>query len=171
MGMSGIDIVVRVDTFAALPYWQAMGSLGVPPHVSILYPWRASPLSSVDVTDAENVIGSMTAFSIAFDAVARFDNGTVFARVKENRALSTLMRSVWRAFPETPPYGGAFEAPEPHLTLAKPAIEQADDVVAELRRQFAADLPLRFDVDRISILGQLQDDKWHTATEIGLQAG
>lgn len=171
VGMSGIDIVVDVEAFEALPYWQTMSSLGVPPHVSILYPWRRSPLSMLDMTDVENVIDAVPAFSISFDAVARFENGTVYAQIGDSPALSALMRTVWKAFPETPPYGGEFAAPAPHVTLAKPPIEHADAVMAELRAKFAAGLPLGFDVSRISILEQLADDTWRTANEIELRTG
>ena len=116
VGMSGIDIVVDVEVFEALPYWHTMSSLGVPPHVSILYPWRRSPLSMLDMRDVENVIDALPAFSISFDAVARLENGTVYAQIGDSPALSALTRTVWRAFPETPPYGGEFAAPAPHVT-------------------------------------------------------
>lgn len=168
VGLSGIDVVVPVEAFVELPYWQVMETVGVPPHVSILYPWRASPLSAIDIQDVSNAIATVQPFSIFFDDVARFENGTVYVRVGEDGALSALMQSVWAAFPDTPPYGGEFTTPTPHLTLAKPSIEEADAAVAEVRNQLAQNLPLRFDVDRLSILEQLHDDTWRTTNEIEL---
>lgn len=169
MRQSGIDIVVEDRAFSELPYWQAMASVGVPPHVSVLFPWRNAPLAPTDLDNLRAVVGTVPSFSIRFCDVSAFPNGTVYASLEPNEDMSSLMRQVWYAFPDTPPYGGEFEVPVPHVTLAKCAPHEALVAVQELAVQLRPFLPLTLDVSRLTVLEQNPDDTWRTAGEVSLR--
>lgn len=42
---------------------------GVPPHVSLLFPWRESPLGASDLDEVGSVVSGMGSFSVLFDGV------------------------------------------------------------------------------------------------------
>lgn len=170
VGQSAIDVVVDHPAFSGLPYWHVMAELGVPPHVSLLFPWRETPVTADDLEEVSSAIKTIRAFAIRFGGVAVFPNGTVYAAVEPSEQLSSLLRRIWGAFPETPPYGGEFGAPQPHLTLAKCAPADAPTVAAQLEERLRPILPLDLRVSAITVLEQQPDDTWRVAGRIGLDA-
>jgi hypothetical protein len=42
-------------------------NLGVPPHITLLYPWRDAPLSDDDLEQLRTVLSNHQAFSLCFD--------------------------------------------------------------------------------------------------------
>jgi hypothetical protein len=82
------------------------------------------------------------------------------------------MHSVWAAFPETPPYGGAFDDPAPHATLA-PVPEGNDPaaVEAQVAACVAELLPVRFTVNDVALLEEYEPDRWRERQSFALGGG
>jgi 2'-5' RNA ligase len=167
---SAIDIVVDHPAFGQLPYWRAMAAFGVPPHVSVLFPWRQPPLDETDIADLRRALTGLPRFPIEFDSVQCFDRGVVYAALRDSGSLTQLMRKVWSAFPETPPYGGEFAEPTPHLTLAKCSPDDLEGTHAELTRTLAGRLPVQFEVSSVAVLVEAEDGIWQEAARVGLTA-
>ena len=63
-------------------------------------------------------------------------------------AFAELTSTLWRRWPECPPYGGAFSEVVPHLTAAMPADEAT---VAAITDVLAPRLPLAARADRVEL--------------------
>ena len=101
----------------------------IPPHVTVLVPWVAEP-SSADSARLTEAVSSFEPFELSFPTVGQFPNGTVWLRPEPFDTVRSLLRAVYEAFPECPPYGGEFPEPHPHLTISS-AAQGGPGVVAE----------------------------------------
>jgi 2'-5' RNA ligase len=135
----------------------------IPPHVTALFPFVAAD----DVALVWDRLATLTASLHAFDAalvdVRRFEQHVWLAPDPRDLWLE-LIDATCRCFPETPPYEGIFETPEPHLTVG----EATDDVTTEsilegARHELAPHLPLRFRVEELSLLEEQADGTWSIA--------
>lgn len=168
MPQSAIDVVVELEVFRRLPYWTALATVGVPPHISVLFPWRRAPLSAQDIDDLRLATEAIQAFPIRFVGVDTFPNGTIFATIEPSESLISLMKRTWDAFTDTPPYSGEFEHPQPHLTLAKCPEEDMTTVLGEMEARLSPVLPLDVQVGSLTVLEQQPDDRWLTTATIAL---
>ena len=72
-----------------------------------------------------------------------------------------LITATCERFPETPPYEGAFDAPEPHLTIAEASDGQPiDGLIEAAERELAPALPLLFRVDAAALFEEQSDGTW-----------
>lgn len=93
--------------------------LGVPAHVTILYPFMAPAIITPTVLHSLGMIASATrAFDFRFRATGRFPD-TLYLAPTPTRDFIALTIRVAEAFPEFPPYGGKFDTIAPHLTVAR----------------------------------------------------
>ena len=108
---------------------------GVPSHITLLYPF-AHP-SSVEPTIAalEQLFGRIPAFHFSLTEVRRFP-ATAYLHPEPSALFVRMMETVARAWPEFPPYGGAFSTAIPHLTIA-------DRVTPEVLESVHADVATR----------------------------
>ena len=91
---------------------------GVPAHVTLLYPFLDSDLVDAGVlAELEWFFSGVDAFAVRFDAVAEFPESGVLYLDPVGRELDELAAALARRWPETPPYGGAVDAPHAHLTV------------------------------------------------------
>ena len=130
-------------------------AVGVPAHVSILYPFCI-------VDDATNALAtaicrSFEPFRATFDAVGRFVGEVVWLRPDPSAAFSALIAAFVAAFPDHPPYGGTVPNPIPHLTVAD-GVEQS--VADSLEEVLAPLLPVSTFVDHVTLLVEDDDQRW-----------
>ena len=133
-----------------------MATRGVPAHVTVLHPFRS-------VVDRRN--GSRDrhdrqpgcAFDATFASVDRFPGVVLFLSPEPLDRFKALTRVFVEAFPDCPPYGGAFADPHPHLTVGS----QIDDATADLlERAIARGLPLATRVDHLTLLVEDNEGRW-----------
>jgi 2'-5' RNA ligase len=104
--------------------WRKAGdpsaSHGVPAHVTLLYPFL--PWERVDpgvLAELEWFFTGVDAFEVRFDDLGEFaDHGVLYLDPVGDH-LDELAGALARRWPETPPYGGAVEAPYAHLTVLR----------------------------------------------------
>lgn len=95
-------------------------SAGVPAHVTLLYPFLDSERVDAGVlAELAWFFRGVDAFAIRFDGVDEFPDAGVLYLDPEGRALDDLASALARRWPETPPYGGAVDAPHAHLTVVR----------------------------------------------------
>lgn len=93
-------------------------SAGVPAHVTLLYPFLDSALVDAGVlAELEWFFSGVDAFAVRFDDVGAFPESGVVYLDPDSRELDQLAAAFARRWPETPPYGGAVDAPHAHLTV------------------------------------------------------
>jgi len=117
---SALDI--RVEELCPLigRWWNTVQTAieGMPPHITLLYPWRPAPVSTDDVADAATAFTGVEQFDLTFSRLDRFP-GVIYLVPEPDEALRSLMERTAAAFPDTPPYEGVFTDVVPHLTVVK----------------------------------------------------
>ena len=93
-------------------------ALGVPAHVTLLYPFLDSDLVDAGVlAELEWFFRGIDAFPVSFGDVAEFAESGVLYLDPDGRELDELAAALARRWPECPPYAGAVDAPHAHLTV------------------------------------------------------
>jgi hypothetical protein len=120
-------------------------ALGVPAHITLLYPFIAPQQIGADTLDA--VAACFRGFApIAFSLteVRRFPTETLYLAPAPDEPFRQLTMAIWDRFPETPPYGGAWPDIIPHLSVGRfqdaIALERVAD---EFTRASETTLPIR----------------------------
>lgn len=137
---------------------------GMPPHITLLWPWE---LSQSGVDRLEAALTTTEPFEIALSTTGRFP-GVLYLALEPCDGLLGLMRTIWAALPEWPPYRGELDhEPIPHLTAAKSSDEgQLDEVEAVLRTRLQKPLTLRVDRVFVSAEGVGSGNRWGVVREI-----
>ena len=97
------------------------GALGVPAHITVLFPFVAS--DAVDEAAIAEVVAQTSGFAFRLDAVEGWDDGVVWLHPEPSEPFRALTHAVWRRWPEHPPYEGAHDDVIPHLTVSNEHIE------------------------------------------------
>lgn len=127
-------------------------ALGVPAHVTVLYPFVPPDRIGRDTHDAlRELVTSIAPFSAELRAVAAFGDGVVYLAPEPAAAFRVLTAAVWARFPTHPPYEGRFDDVVPHLTVADAAGEPGRDLRREVDGALAGRLPLPFRVTALSL--------------------
>jgi 2'-5' RNA ligase len=171
---SAIDVCLP-ELAGLLDRWRvptvAVASRGVPPHITLLYPWRPAPLRPADIAAATAAVAGSAPFTLALRRLGRFP-GILFLRPEPDDALRSLIRRLAAAFPDTPPYGGRFADPIPHLTVATAPTEEAlDRLEAEIAAGLRPALPLALAVREIALEEEGEDGGWSVCSTIALIGG
>lgn len=136
-----------------------MAAVGVPPHVTVLYPFREDPDNGTRDAVAA-LCAELSPFDASLDAVRRFEGGVVWLRPAPTDAFVAMAQRVAAAFPDCAPYGGRFPDPVPHLTVAQ-SVSPA--TAAALEADLGPGLPIDFAVTELSMLTEDEDDTWRLA--------
>jgi 2'-5' RNA ligase len=128
-------------------------ALGVPAHVTVLYPFVPPDRIGRDTHDAlRELVTSMTPFPAELRAVDAFgDDDVVYLAPEPAAAFRALTVAVWARFPAHPPYEGRFDDLVPHLTVADAAAGPGRDLRREVDGALASHLPLPFRVTALSL--------------------
>jgi hypothetical protein len=120
-------------------------ALGVPAHVTLLYPFIAPERIGAETLDAVAVcFRGFAPIAFSLTQVRRFPTETLYLAPAPDEPFRNLTRAIWDRFPETPPYGGAWPDIVPHLSVGRFAdagdLERAAD---EFTRASQTALPIR----------------------------
>ena len=85
-----------------------------------------------------------------------FPGSVVYAAPEPGGELARMTRELWSAYPGTPPYGGAFNEPVPHATLAPLDVADLDTVRARVEPL----LPVRCEPSHALLLEEFEQDRW-----------
>ena len=120
--------------------------VGVPAHVTVLYPFLPAPQVGPDVvTDLRLLVSREPAFRVAFASFGRFPE-VLYLAPEPAGPFRRLITAVVRRWPEAPPYGGAHPGdPIPHLTVSHRASPEQE---AAAQRDLAAHLPITATIDQ-----------------------
>jgi 2'-5' RNA ligase len=108
-------------------------------------------------------------FDLRFSSVGRFP-GVLWLAPDPKEHVQNLMNRVVQIFPEFPPYGGAFAAPEPHLTVARGDEATLDILESELKLALAAISERNFAVDCVSVASENNGGQWTISSRIPLDS-
>jgi 2'-5' RNA ligase len=148
-----------------------VASLGVPPHITLLWPWVSAPVQDHELERLRKVVTLSTTFDVTFDRVGTFPNGTIFLGLEDARPTVTLMRAVQDEFPDCLPYDGEFAdvEPVPHVTICKPwNSDSPRDFAGEIRAELAGHLPICLRVREAVVMEECSDGHWHSVASVSL---
>ena len=111
--------------------------LGVPAHITVLFPFmEPSAISAGVVRRCTECLRSFASFEFSLASIGRF-SATCFLEPIPVEPFVELTQALWSAFPQYPPYGGAYSTVIPHLTVADGSTENAALATAALSTGFA----------------------------------
>ncbi|SDC67940.1 2'-5' RNA ligase family protein [Nocardioides lianchengensis] len=116
-------------------------------HVTALGPF----LPSLDGHARERltaVVARTTPFEVVLERVATFPDGIIHLVPEPARPFQELTMRLFAAFPECPPYAGAYDEVLPHLTLDLRSSEVSE---ASTRAALADLLPVRVHAERLDL--------------------
>jgi 2'-5' RNA ligase len=96
---------------------------GVPAHITLLDPFMPrGSISAAIIERVRQIVADEPTFPFTLAGVGRWRN-VVYLAPEPAEPFSRLTSALAAAFPEYPPYGGAFDVVVPHLTIAADAPE------------------------------------------------
>jgi len=117
-------LVLRVpDVDPAVGRWRerydSVAPLGVPAHVTVLYPWiPAGRLTDDDLRAVAGIAAATDPLELTFAAVGRFPD-VLWLDPQPSEPILALIDAMIARWPDYPPYGGRYgNRPIPHLTVA-----------------------------------------------------
>jgi 2'-5' RNA ligase len=167
---SAIEIVIDHPSIAELPYWKHMATLGVPPHVTLLYPWLPAPIDAASLDALRAVARQFDPFSISLARVETFPKGVVYASAEPDGLLRSMIRALTETFPDTPPFGGEFAGigPTPHCTLAKCDPGELEAQQRDFSERLDPVLPMTMNVTAICVEEESESGLWSVTSTIPL---
>jgi hypothetical protein len=91
--------------------------LGVPAHVTLLYPIRPAQAVVAEIRTLRDACASIEAFPFSFTEVRRFPE-TAYLHPDKSERFAQITRTLVGIWPDCKPYNGAFAEITPHLTVA-----------------------------------------------------
>jgi 2'-5' RNA ligase len=142
---------------------------GVPPHVTVLYPFVAPDAIDQPALDGlAAAVGSVPAFDLTLARLSWFGDDLLWLAPEPAEPFRALTAAVWQRFPDHPPYGGAHADPVPHLTVGHDAPIEVLRAAAEAIRPL---LPVRAKITTARLMrGSPDSTPWHTVAELPLAA-
>jgi len=153
-------VVIRVPLPAPLHRLRlahdSAAGLGVPPHVTLLFPFMPAAALAPPVRRAlAEIAGSLQLFDARFGAVGRFP-GIVYLVPEPGGPFTKLTDAIAARFPAYQPYDGAFEEVIPHLTLVESATAPLDKIADAAQHH----LPFTHRVSVMEVLVEGPDARW-----------
>ncbi len=106
-------------------------ALGVPPHITVLYPFIAPrQLDAAALETLRRFFAGQAPIAFQLEEPRRFGGETLYLAPEPSEPFRLLTLGVWRLFPEAPPYAGRWPDIVPHLSVAHAAAGADLDQVA-----------------------------------------
>jgi 2'-5' RNA ligase len=161
-------IVVRIGLPPGLErvrqQFDRSAGLGVPAHVTILYPWLSAGSLTTGIREALRHISEETrSFDVRFVAARRWP-GIVYLEPEPAAPFSALIDRVAAHFPDYPPYAGTIAEVVPHLTL----VDNDGAPLAEVAAAADGLLPFQRTVRSIEVLAEGTDGRWRLCWRLAL---
>jgi 2'-5' RNA ligase len=173
VGVGRSAVIVPIELLPPLERARLAGDpvavLGVPAHITLLFPFLEPRLLGSDVLGRlAGVIGREPAFDVELASVAAFpasgdSAGVVYLPPDPAEPFVRLTRAIWAEWPDHPPYEGAFDEVIPHLTIA-----EGSSRLAEVEAVARAALPLRQRVEEAWVIVEGADGRWRRLARLAL---
>ena len=142
---------------------------GVPAHLTVLHPFLPpAELDEHALSTLVATVATVDAVEVTFATTAWFGSEVLWLAPTPEEPLRQLTEAVWAAFPDHPPYGGAFDGVQPHLTVGERALGgpgALEAAEADVRTR----LPFSQRIDHaLLITGSQQPLSWRTLRRLDL---
>ncbi len=145
----------------------AVPPVGIPPHVTLLYPFVPPEQVEEHLDELERFFGAETAFDFSLTEVGWFGRDVVYLRPEPIDLFRGLSERIGRHWPDYPPYGGAHTEPVPHLTIADDGDPAA---MEEIAAWAAKPLPIACRADAVWLMvGHPHPPTWSVKARFALR--
>ncbi|MGZ3631823.1 MAG: 2'-5' RNA ligase family protein [Candidatus Limnocylindrales bacterium] len=139
----------------------AVARLGVPAHVTLLYPFlTAERLDGSVRRRLARIVAGRVAWDFSLTTARRWPDALVLD-VDPRAPFVRLKDDLLEAYPDFQPYGGGVPY-EPHVTIAEP------DATGGLPRPPLLERPLGRRVERVAVIALAPDGRWHRHWNLAL---
>lgn len=141
--------------------------LGVPAHVTVLYPFVApAALNEQVIAQVRRVASRLPAVQANFSGIGWFDTQVVYLVPEPGDWFRGATAAMHDAFPQCPPYRGIYEDVVPHLTLG----DGGDvDAMRRAAEEVQRGLPVADPIDRLLLIGgSAVPGSWRTLRKLPL---
>lgn len=143
-----------------------VAQLGVPAHVSVLFPFMPAPqIGDAVIAQLTALFRAVPAFSHRLVRTAWFGDEVLWLAPDTGDEFRSLTTLVWAAFPAFPPYERAFNDVVPHLTIADRG-PVADMQAAE--REVQHRLPIGAFTQAVTLMVEQPSGRWERAISFAL---
>jgi 2'-5' RNA ligase len=144
----------------------AVARLGVPAHITLLYPFRPADAAISEIKKLTRLCSSIEAFSFSFIEVRRFP-ATAYLHPDRSEKFVQITDALMKVWPDCRPYGGAFADIVPHLTVAdKVDVKTLHEVESFLRPQ----LPIKCVAREVLLIACNEAGMWSTMASFPLSS-
>lgn len=154
-------LVVPVpEADAAIGHWRRMfdssAAAGIPAHVTVLYPFVPGRAIDDGVRERLRALAAThRGFDFQLTAIDRFP-GILYLAPSAPEPFVRLTEAVAAAWPDHPPYGGAFAEVIPHVTVVDRPTRELRHIEAALERS----LPVAGRADELVLLVRRRNGQW-----------
>lgn len=143
--------------------------LGVPAHVTVLYPFVPPDEVDQGVCDAiTDVLTDFKPFDFALTEVRQFADGVIYLAPDPPQPFIEITDALAHRWPDHPPYGGAFSDVIPHLSVA---VANGESAAHKLEAALNGGLPLETHADAVWLMEGQRDDRWAICAVFPLSGG
>ena len=135
----------------------------MPAHITLLFPFRSpDAIARVELETLTKLAAQTPRHRFALVAVDEFSDA-IFLRPYPDHWFRNLTQRLFEAFPDCPPYGGAYSDSVPHLTVAEtPSAEAHASLRRAIDAAIAPALPVACEATALSLF--IRDDgQWTLA--------
>ena len=130
----------------------------VPVHITVLYPFAAPGSISDHLTVRLGaLLGEFQSFDFALSEVGWFDQRVMYVAPTPRAPFEELTNGVAAAFPEHPPYGGAYDQVVPHVTVGE-GVRPAR--LRRAARRLERHLPIRATATEVCLMAPDPAGRW-----------
>jgi 2'-5' RNA ligase len=132
----------------------------IPLSITLLYPF--APPSEVDQhrETLRSFFASHPPFDLELARLAQWEeSGAVYAVPQPEQPLRDLMRSLWRLFPQFPPYGEVGADPPPHASLTLSGGEDRSATLERVEQRLEGLLPAQFHISEVALVEEEAPDR------------
>jgi 2'-5' RNA ligase len=113
-------------------------ALGVPAHITLLYPFKPpDEIGSAVLDQLRHGFARFAPFRFALASIRRFTAEVLYLAPEPDEPFRRLTSAISDWYPEAPPYGGKWPDIVPHLSVARLADERQLDRIADEFAQVA----------------------------------
>jgi 2'-5' RNA ligase len=174
MSSSESALVVLVPEAEALvkPFrdrYDPSAAAGVPAHITLLYPFKApEEVDDVMLRKLRDCFVCLEPIQFSLANIQRFPVEVLHLAPEPDEPFRQLTLSIWKLFPETPPYGGKWLDIVPHLSVAQLANEQQLTAIADdFAKASQGKLPIRAIASKVALMDN-RSGRWRVRAMFSL---
>jgi 2'-5' RNA ligase len=170
-GESALVVLVPEAEAVAKPFrdrYEPSAATGMPAHITLLYPFKApDEIDDITLGKLRDCFARLQPIRFSLSTIKRFPD-VLYLAPEPDEPFRQLTLSIWKLFPETPPYGGKWPGIIPHLSVAQLANEQQ---LAAIEDDFAkasrGKLPIRAIASKIALM-DTRSGRWQVRAMFSL---